>query len=429
MEKIKLRKLEIKDNRVVFRFSVSEKIKPFLKADSFFIEYSENVSNIPISVLSVAFVGNFLPFAWFFDAEISIDELDEDFHDCLPKIREGYEYMYPKWRMGGKVCCGRLVKNNTRSMGKSAAFFSGGLDAVQTLLAHIDEKPDLLSIWGADVASSNVEGWAVMHAKIADVAKGQGLSNHVIRNNFRSIEQEGELHCLVKPVLGDGWWHGIKHAIAMFGMVAPIAYKFGYERLYIASSHCKAIGMATCASNPWVDNAVRFCGCQVIHDGYEYERQDKARFVVEECQKRSLQIPLHVCWKTQTGENCCQCEKCFRTITEILVEGGDPKAFGFDEYEKHYNFSSVVSTMRRTFYEENKIGRKDLNRIWQATVPRIKARESELRTSPYWPIFNWMRKHDFMSTKDITLPLGDRIASCKARARRFASRIYHKMLG
>ena len=29
------------------------------------------------------------------------------------------------------------------------------------------------------------------------------------------------------------------------------------------------------------------------------------------------------------GTNCCKCEKCYRTILEIVSEGGEPNAFGF----------------------------------------------------------------------------------------------------
>ena len=44
---------------------------------------------------------------------------------------------------------------------------------------------------------------------------------------------------------------------------------------------------------------------------------------------REKKIHLHVCWETSSGSNCSCCEKCFRTMLAILLEGGDPNEFGF----------------------------------------------------------------------------------------------------
>ena len=41
-------------------------------------------------------------------------------------------------------------------------------------------------------------------------------------------------------------------------------------------------------------------------------------------------IPLRVCWESSGGSNCCNCEKCWRTILGVYAEGFDPHDFGFD---------------------------------------------------------------------------------------------------
>lgn len=406
-----------------FKFSASASVSQYLKSDSLRVDFGADVSDVPNSVWNIIFVANFLPWAWWFDAEIQVDELDADFYDCIPSVVEGYKKMYPRWEIKGCVKANNILANHNHDANRSAAFYSGGLDAVETMLLHFDEKPDLLTLWGADISYDNEDGWAVMRDNVKSSVDLVGLENIIIKSNFRFIEKENDLHQLVLPILGDGWWHGIKHALPLLGMAAPLAYKRGYKNVYIASTHCEGMGMVTCASNPWTDNQVRFCGCSAVHDSYNHSRQDKAMTVVRECEKRRLKMPMHVCWRTQTGDNCCKCEKCYRTIAELLIEGADPVEYGFADYVKEFTFKKVTKLLRRTFHAENAMGRKDLNFIWSQSKPRIKKRESILREGEYWPIFKWLLDHDLMSNKSITMPFEDRFASVKQRVRRMLSKI------
>ena len=41
-------------------------------------------------------------------------------------------------------------------------------------------------------------------------------------------------------------------------------------------------------------------------------------------------IQLKVCWRRVAGKNCSSCEKCYRTILNILSNHGDPNEFGFE---------------------------------------------------------------------------------------------------
>jgi len=106
----------------------------------------------------------------------------------------------------------------------------------------------------------------------------------------------------------------------------------GYSKIYIASSFTMADkGNYTCASDPTIDNYVRFCGCDIVHDGYECNRQDKIKSICDYAKKKKMQIPLRVCWESTEGTNCCVCEKCFRTMLAIYAEKQHPADFGFGE--------------------------------------------------------------------------------------------------
>ena len=132
---------------------------------------------------------------------------------------------------------------------------------------------------------------------------------------------------------GDGWWHGFQHGIGVICHAAPIMYSMGKKIAYFASTYTKEDkGKVTCASDPSIDNCVRFCGARVYHDGYELNRQEKIDKIVQFAEQSGIRVSLRVCWESKGGSNCCHCEKCWRTILGLYAAGADPREYGF-----HYN--------------------------------------------------------------------------------------------
>ena len=131
-----------------------------------------------------------------------------------------------------------------------------------------------------------------------------------------------------------------QHGIGLIGHAAPLAYLFNIDNLYIASSYTiKDKGKVTCASDPTIDNYVKFSDCHVIHDGYEYGRQEKIANICTYRKKIDKDIKLRVCWISDSGENCNHCEKCIRTILGIVAEDENPVNYGFNpdyKYIKKY---------------------------------------------------------------------------------------------
>lgn len=60
------------------------------------------------------------------------------------------------------------------------------------------------------------------------------------------------------------------------------------------------------------------------------------RCIVDFYNKTQIALQLKVCWYRKAGVNCSHCEKCYRTILEILLSGGDPNNFGFKVNEQTY---------------------------------------------------------------------------------------------
>lgn len=376
METITLDKIKKQKNRVSFLFTVSNGLKKYFTGKEFFIEYSDNIESVPNSVLAIPFTANVMPIIWVSDSELLLDEIDEDFYDCLNKVAEGYESIFDGVKFKGKLTAGKKVKNQPNG-DKSAMFYSGGLDSTQTLINHYKENPDLLSIWGSDIKCDNFEGWRIVQQGLIEGAKQFGLDNIIIRSSFRAFDNECALDNDYSAVLKDGWWHGVKHGLGLLGHVAPLAYLRKYNKFYIASTYSEHYGKVRCASTPTTDNKVKFAGCQVIHDGYEFSRQNKIYNLVEFA-KSDFPVKLHVCWESQSGDNCCRCEKCYRTIFGILTENGDPEAFGFNNVEQ------AIQRFNINRLKDNIKNAKHLQLEWTLIAKRIADNKNALSNNKYW---------------------------------------------
>jgi hypothetical protein len=318
------------------------------------IEYPFDTIDIPDSMCILPFAGNILPFLFVFDVTLYVDSIDKAFMDSIEDLRAGYSRMYPKMEFKGQIIA-KIIEDNSENVGigRAAALFSGGVDANTTLLRRLEEKPVLVTIGGSDIKLEDLSGWEKEKALTSSAADKYGLDKVFVKSEFRYLYNEPVLDKFLKP-FKDGWWHGFHHGIGLLSHMAPISYKLGIGKVYIASSFCAdLIGTYTCASDPTIDNYLRFGNALVIHDGYELNRQAKIRYLINS-KKSGLPVPkLHVCWVSQGGENCCHCEKCYRTILAIASEGGDPEEFGFKWGKEkikmlHEDFDELKVLMNRT---------------------------------------------------------------------------------
>ena len=303
--------------------------------------------------------------AWVFDAEIIVPELDKDFYESIPEFKEGYINMHPSIDFKGSLSAGKLVDNKEQGTG-AMAFFSGGVDAFNTLVKHAEEKPTLITLWGSDVKLWDEEGWKKVENHIISTATAFGIDYVTVKSEFRTYFVDLPLNIAVKKS-GDGWWHGFQHGIGIISHAAPIAFALGKNIVYFASSFTASDkGKVTCASDPTIDNHVRFVGTKVVHDGYEYARQDKIHNIVDYTKNTGTDVSLRVCWQSTGGSNCCNCEKCWRTILGIYAEGQNPKDYGF-------NYDDFGKLCRKIYKKRE-----------------LMAKDKGLR---YIPIQNSMRKH------------------------------------
>lgn len=388
MNTIELLKIEKRGNTIRFDFRYSEELKCYFTGVDFCITYPENIEQVPDGVLAIPFTTNTLQIAWLANCELIIPELDRDFYESIPNFLEGFKDMYPEAAFAGKLTVGKVVTCRPEKSGESASLFSGGLDATATLLRHIDERPHLISIWGSDVAYDNEAGWKVVEQGLRETAGQYGLPLAVIRSRFREFDDAVKLTEDFREVLQTTWWYGVKHGIGLIGHAAPYAWLHGINVTYIASSNCIDDGKVRCASDPSIDSNVAYCGSKVWHDAYDMDRMAKINYVVGYYRKHpETPIKVHVCWASDTGENCCRCEKCCRTMTGFLIAGEDPQKFGFlhgeDAIDRIYQYIALRYE-NLAAYTSWQFMQKDLRKKWDS-----------LAYLPYRDKLKWMLDFDF----------------------------------
>lgn len=393
MERIELKNIEIKGNTIQYKYSVTETLKQYFSLGvPFKIEYSIkdlplDISEIPNSILAVPFVCNVLPIVWLTDAELIVPELDKDFYESIPEFKQGYIDMHKDASFKGIVSVGKVVENIPAVTGRSASFFSGGVDAWCTLTRHLVEKPDLIAVWGADIQFDNVAGWNILRNALTESAQELSLPLITIHSSFRKFINEAALDKAFFPVLHDGWWHGAQHGIGLIGHAAPCNYLRGVSTQYIAASFSPEDGLVSCASWPTIDNHVRYSGCKTVHDAF-ITRQEKVKQIVSFSAKTNIKVSLHVCWKTTNGNNCGKCEKCYRTILALLLEGADPKSFGFSE--NGYDLTKGQDFLRNEFSFDY-----ILIPLWRQLQSTFIENKAMLRTKPYYKDIKWIETFDF----------------------------------
>lgn len=312
------------------RFSLSEDLAHYFDEQHVFhVEYSQDISGVPEGILVIPFVTNVLPIIWLKDAVLQVPKLDRVFYESIPDIKKGYADMSPMLNFKGRVEVGEIEVYDVSSSDQVAAFFSGGVDAFTTLIRHHEEKPILLTMRGADVKLSDVEGWQIVHDHTIETAKQFGLPEPVfITSTFRTFLREGELTQLV-AASGDNYWHGYQCGIGLIGCAAPIAFKKRVKTVYIASTYTSDDKLIS-ATDPSIDDKVRWAPSSVVHDGYEWNRQQKIHAIVGYAEQTKIYPQLRVCWITAGGRNCSCCEKCLRTMYGLMAEGEDPTMYGFN---------------------------------------------------------------------------------------------------
>lgn len=333
LEEIRLSSTEL-GTRVDYKYKAPEILQKYIKGVPLFVEFPCDMTSVPMSILAIPFVGIMATVTMLLNVEIQVPVLEKSFMDCMEKLSKVYAKMYPDSGLKIDVFADNVTKTKNCSGGASSAlFFTGGVDATSALIGLLDEKPILVNIWGGDLRLTDEDSHRELEQYLDTITEYLDLDYCFIKTNAREMFCENELEELtigcVGKALNHGWWATIAHTLSMTSATIPWLLNENVSKIYFGSSYQE--GKATYDAN----NIELLHAMASEHYGIEcadinLERNDKVTKIVRWKQETKAPIQLKVCWKRVAGKNCSSCEKCYRTILNILSNHGNPNEFGFE---------------------------------------------------------------------------------------------------
>lgn len=327
---INIDELKISDNRVDFQLRVSKSLKRYFLKDNCYVQYDSTLDlrNVEHSILYIPMLAMTAPIAWAVGAEVNVPKLDAAYLRSLAQVKGVFKDSDLNFSFSGEIYPGEAVTNEFGGK-RFGMLFSGGVDSLTSYLRHKNNKPDLFSIWGVpDIPPFENKFWSTMWAEISDLADRDTIRAFQIKTDmFRNINRE-----LLNKEFGISWWGDVTGGLFLLGMCAPVTAIRGIGTVIIASSYTqdfqKALGF-----HPSIDKNVSWADVTVLHDGYKMSRQQKVQYL---CRNENIGYLSHlrVCWESAWRTNCGNCEKCFRTIVGLVLEGVDPNKCNFDTNTK-----------------------------------------------------------------------------------------------
>lgn len=331
MESISLKKIEVKSNLVRYYFTPSAGLQEFFKTKCLFIEYDEDISSVPLSILTIPFVNTMAGLMWMSDCTLFVDEIDETYYNSLKQIKNAFRELHRYVDLKGLFVPSKIIRNEIPASDRAILLFGGGVDCHSSFLRNKDTIPYILNIYGwlKSEDESNIvdESDKKQTAEYASAMNTQALH---VRSNFASLFNLNDVDKIfTRPLVQSTYWYAFLHSMAFIAISTPLAWNHHISSIMIASSFTKDRIGVKCASYITTDSEYRFAvNGSTIHDGFELDRQDKVALVADHQKFSGKPYRMQAC--SFNDHNCCECEKCFRTIVELVAENADPRNFGFN---------------------------------------------------------------------------------------------------
>ena len=382
-----------KDKTISYNYEISDNLKPFFnESNKFKLDYSSDVSKVPYEVAVIPFITGILPMIFLENIKVYVDKIDKDFYESIDGIRSAYKKLFPKGNWKGRIIAKQIVDLNSHAkIGNTSMFYSGGVNSTQSAILHKKEQPDFIFVYGSDVLQDNTKGINITKKFLVENSKIFDSKLETASSNFRLYLNENALTTKYRSILPVSWWHDVQHGVALVGHVAPLAFANNYATHYFPANNKDTDIIAT---NPMIIEGFKFCGCKVVYEGNKYRRIDKINDIVEYKKVSKVkELKLRVCFTEEKDSiNCSSCEKCYRTICEILACKGEPNDYGFTVTDGQIK-------LIEEYFKENDIEEKNV-KFWEEIQNYIQKDELFFKESKISWILNY--NFDSLSIKDFS---------------------------
>ncbi len=198
--------------------------------------------------------------------------------------------------------------------GRTATFFSGGLDSWYSLQRDQDSISALITVKGFDLPTGDRALWPELLRRNREIAAELGKELVVVETDLRQFVDPCQ-GGFKQPYPGDFWGYCLH---GMFLDAVGLCLQSRFSRIFVPSSRSYEQSPVW-GSHPLIDALVSFSPVEFAHSGGEAGRMDKARALRDHpLALRHLRVcPVY----TPSAYNCCVCEKCRRTMLMFQVLG------------------------------------------------------------------------------------------------------------
>jgi hypothetical protein len=226
--------------------------------------------------------------------------IDWQFAANLDRLQDIYRLWFDRSEKVPIEPSGTYAAHQAAGMG---SFFSGGIDSSCTVLRHLDDVTHLVFAWGFDFRRPSNELRVAASRSMRQLADG-------FRKSLVEVDTDARL------MLDEFPWTVQTHGAVMAAVALALQGNFG--AILIPSSHSYR-DLFPWASHVLTDALWSTSGFEVIHDGAELTRVDKAAVVA----RSDLALAhLRVCPRDAGSRlNCGRCQKCIRSAINLAAVG------------------------------------------------------------------------------------------------------------
>jgi len=338
---IKINDLQIvRNNIILYKLTVSRNIRKYFSSNNFYIKYDKSIRNVGKDVLNIPAIASIITVAWALGADVYVDELDKTYLESLDKIKNVLKKFYPRINFNNIIDVENVISNSF-SNDEYGLLFSGGVDCTFSYLKNMDKKLNLITIMGGAIPVNNKKFIMKIRNKHKNFGKKEKRNINFIESNIRDVLNEALINSTYgRHIRYETWWTGINLSLIHTGLCAPLTTE-KIKYLMISSSASGEIPLPY-GCDPRIDNNISWADVKVIHEGYEYNRQQKIKYIKKRfIMSDNIHPIFSVCNYAPTISdvlNCNKCEKCSRTIVGLVLENIDPNKCGFNieaNYFKH----------------------------------------------------------------------------------------------
>jgi hypothetical protein len=349
-----------------------------------------------VSILNIPLVSTVLPLAWLTGTDVHVERLDRRYVEAMDAIKHEFNLMFSRVKFTTELIVDDLVENKTTSEG-TALLFSGGVDSTYSLIRNMSLRPRLIMFEG--VLGYQLDPLYEKHNQLvrktySDFARREGLDVNFVQTNTCHILNDGRItHDFHKILLGTRLWDSLQLPLVLLGLPAPLSIG-RFNRLLIAATADPTYELDLSikypySSQPRIDEKFGWADLRVIHDGYVH-RFKKTSLIKEYLKTHDYH--LRVCNDPPPDRlNCSACEKCFRTIAPLAMEGVDPNNCGFKVN------NSTFASMRYDL-ERKKFALPHVDCSWKVLQNLIPP-QTETNLYGSRNFFTWFRNLDIDSVR------------------------------